>query len=341
MTSDKDSKPKQPRTVEGWYVTEENFPSDPIGRLIYYARLAPSSHNSQPWKFVTGSSEIDLFADHDRWLRVADGDQRELHISLGCALETLRIAADFGGWGTRVEYFPTAGSETLVARLHVIFAGLKRENAAADLLRHMVTRHTSHRLFDTAKPISDADRKRLYQCFEIGDVSLHFLNDRLALDSLVAVETRADDALLGRPGYRAELARSIGEGMLGTTWLLSKLGQLAVGHLPVAGQGKHSDSERLASAPLVALLTTRQDRRVDQLNAGEAFMRIALAAEARDIRVQPVSQVLEVPETRAEVARIFDLGDRVSQHLFRLGHAEAEPRRFARRPIGEVHVRSG
>ena len=341
MSVARDSPPKKPRTVDGWHVTGASFPPDPIGRLVYYARLAPSTHNSQPWKFVAGSSRIDVFADEGGWLRAMDPDRRELHVSLGCAIESLRIAADFGGWGSETEYFPVPGDETLVARVRIAFAGPKREGSAADLLGHMVTRHTSHRLFETGKPVSDRDRSRLYKCFQIGDVSLHFLNDRLALDSLAAVEARADAALLARTDYRAELARSIGDGMLNMPWLLSKIAQLSVGRLSIAGPAKHSNAQRLASAPLVALLTTREDRRVDQVQAGEAFMRVALVAEAHDIRVQPVSQVLEVAEARAELARLFALGDRVSQHLFRLGHAAAETGPSARRPIKDILVRSG
>ena len=341
MSVTKDSPSKKPRTVDGWHVTDASFPADPIGRLVYYARLAPSTHNSQPWKFVAGSSHIDVFADEGRWLRAMDPDRRELHVSLGCAIESLRIAADFGGWGSMTEYFPVPDDATLVARVRIAFAGPKREESAADLLRHMVTRHTSHRLFEAARPVADSDRSRLYKCFQIGDVSLHFLNDRLALDSLAAVEARADAALLARADYRTELARSIGDGMLGMPWLLSKMAQLAVGHLSMADPGKHSNAERLASAPLVALLTTHQDRRIDQVQAGEAFMRIALVAEAHDIRVQPMSQVFEVAEARAELARLFALGDRVSQHLFRLGHATPETGPSARRPIKDIFVRSG
>jgi hypothetical protein len=325
--------------VDGWYVADAKFPVKPLERLVYYARLAPSAFNSQPWKFIAGASGIDVFADLARWRPAADADRRELHLSLGCAIESLRIAADFAGWGTEVAYLPVEGDETLVARVSVSLTGPKRDDAAADLLSRMVTRHTSHRLFDPAKPVADADRKRLYQCFEIGDVSLHFLNDRLALDALAAVEGRADAALLARPGYRAELATAVGAGFLGSAWPLSKLGQLAFAHLPIGSPMKESDAERLASAPLIALLTTRQDRRVDQVQAGQAYMRIALVAESHDIRVQPVSQVLEVAEARAEVARIFTLGDRVAQHMFRLGHAEAEKRPYPRRPLGEILVK--
>lgn len=340
MSAKNDPAPKKPPMVDGWYVSDAKFPVKPLERLVYYARLAPSVFNSQPWKFVVGSADIDVFADFERWRPAADADKRELHLSLGCAIESLRVAADFAGWGTEVSYLPVEGDETLVARVRVSLTGPKRDDAAADLLSRMVTRHTSHRLFDPARPVADVDRKRLYQCFEIGDVSLHFLNDRLALDALAAVENRADAALLARPDYRAEHAKGVGAGSLGSAWTLSKLGQFALAHLPLGNQVTHNDAERLASAPLVALLTTRQDRRIDQMQAGQAFMRLALVAESRDIRVQPVSQVLEVADARAEVARIFALGERVAQHMFRLGYADKEVRPYPRRPMDEILVGS-
>jgi hypothetical protein len=172
--------------------------------------------------------------------------------------------------------------------------------------------------------VADLDRKRLYQCFEIGDVSLHFLNDRLALDALAAVEARADATLLARPDYRAQAAH--GAGKIGLRWVLDKVAR--------------KEAERLASAPVVALLTTRNDRRIDQVQAGQAFMRIALVAEAHDVRVQPVTQVLELAEARAELARIFGLTGRIPQHIFRLGHALPETGSHPRRPFDEILVRA-
>jgi hypothetical protein len=332
-------KPVKPVLVDGWYVAGEKFPADPIARLVYYARLAPSTHNSQPWKFVASASEIDVFADLERWRSVADAQQRELHVSLGCAIESLRIAADFAGWGSELEYFPLERDQTLVARVRINMTAGKRHDSAADLLGQMVKRHTSHRLFDPARPVGKSELRRLYTCLQASEVSVHFLEDRHLLDALAAAEMRADAALLARPEYRSELARGIGEGALSSSWLLSKIGQLAMGHLPLAERAKHSNAERLASAPLVGLLTTRHDRRTDQLQAGEGFMRVALVAEAHDIRVQPLSQILEVAESCAEVSKLFGLGERVAQHLFRLGHAQPEEGPHRRRPVSEVLLR--
>lgn len=328
------------RMVGEWFVAEAEFPADPLERLVYYARLAPSRHNTQPWKFVVGADEIDLFADDTRWLRVADPERRELHASLGCALESLRIAGDFAQFGSRVQYFPVEHDKTLVARVSIERNGPKRELPAAGLLQHIVTRRTSRRRFDPAQAVSDADRKTLYGCFQRGDVSVHFVSQRPTLDSLAALEMRADTLLFSNPAYREELSHWIGEGFLGGAWLLSALGRLAVAHLPVGARVAQEDADRLASAPLVAVLTTRHDRAIDHVQAGEAYMRIALVAESRGIRVQPMSQLLEVAETRAALGELFDLGDRVSQHVFRLGYAEAENGPQRRRAPKDVVLRT-
>lgn len=332
---------KHPRLVDGWIASEDApLPADPLERLVYYARLAPSSHNSQPWKFVVGEGEIDVFADLSRWLKVADPSRRELHASLGCAIEAIRIAADYAQFGSKVQYFPVAHDETLVARVSIALGGPKRAMPAASLLEHIVNRRTSHRPFNREHVVSDEDRKSLYRSFEIGDVSLHFLQERPAMLALAELEETADRRLFADAAYRDELAKWVGEGLMGTSWLVSKLGQFAVGKLPVGERVAKDDAARLASSPLVALLSTRDDLAPDAVQAGEAFMRLALMAESKGIRVQPVSQVLEVSDTRAEVAKLFSLGERVPQHLFRMGYADAETGPRRRRPLASMMIRA-
>lgn len=87
-----------------WHIRVEDCPSrgnlhDQLRILIGYAILAPSSHNMQSWKFRVEDDRIDLFLDFQVWLRVADNDQRELHISAACALENLLVAAEHFGLG--------------------------------------------------------------------------------------------------------------------------------------------------------------------------------------------------------------------------------------------------
>jgi len=75
-----------------------------IQGLVHYATLAASGHNTQPWKFVAQQNEIEIHPDYSRRLAVVDPGDRELWISLGCALENLLIAARAAGYASDVTY---------------------------------------------------------------------------------------------------------------------------------------------------------------------------------------------------------------------------------------------
>ena len=66
-----------PSKYPPWQVSAEDFPSDfPIQHqlkfLLQYAVLAPSTKNTQPWRFSIGENTIGVFADLTRCQPVAD-----------------------------------------------------------------------------------------------------------------------------------------------------------------------------------------------------------------------------------------------------------------------------
>ena len=90
--------------VTPWKIRESDFSSmtsfeEKVKFLLKYAVLAPSSHNTQPWKFAIKDERIKVSADLTCALKVADPDERELFISVGCALTNLTIAAKRFGYG--------------------------------------------------------------------------------------------------------------------------------------------------------------------------------------------------------------------------------------------------
>jgi hypothetical protein len=72
--------------------------------LISFAVLAPSGHNSQPWLFSIGDNEIIISPDYAKRLDVVDSENRELFISLGCAVQNLMTAAHHYGYDATYEY---------------------------------------------------------------------------------------------------------------------------------------------------------------------------------------------------------------------------------------------
>ena len=121
-----------------------------IQHVVARAVWAPSVHNTQPWRFTAdGGPRLSLHADTGRGLAAADPDGRELMISCGAALFTVRLALRSLGYIPETSVLPDPGQPELVAQVSW------RERAAADeferrLAGHVLTRRTHRGAFATA-----------------------------------------------------------------------------------------------------------------------------------------------------------------------------------------------
>jgi hypothetical protein len=83
-----------------------------IAELLRAATLAPSMHNTQPWRFRVSpdSQTIELYADPARMLKHSDPHGRAVHIACGAALLNLRLAVAVAGRAPMVRLPPMPGS---------------------------------------------------------------------------------------------------------------------------------------------------------------------------------------------------------------------------------------
>ncbi len=326
--------------ITPWQINEQDFPyggssDERLMFLLGYAILAPSSHNTQPWKFTVGGNAVQIFVDSTRWLRVADADRRELYLSVGCALENLLIAAEHFGYAYRVDRFPQPGNEELAAQ--VKFEPRERTSPFKNgaLFRAIPQRHTNHQVYKE-RPIRPADLQRLKACCAEDDIYIYFTSDvevKRQIDTLIV---RGDAIQFADPAFREELGYWIGQGVFGTSWLMSHLGQLAMSYINLGKPTAKKDSELLMSAPVLALISSAENSREAQVRCGQVFERIFLTAFSLGISVQPMSQIVEVPELKADLNKIIPLEGTFPQHPFRLGYAEPEQAQTPRRPLTEV-----
>ena len=97
-------------------ITRSDMPHrDPAGKstvpldeirtaILYYASLAPSGHNSQPWLVkVSSQNEWIIGADPRRRLPAVDPNNREVMLSLGAFAENLALAAGTFGFKSEIE----------------------------------------------------------------------------------------------------------------------------------------------------------------------------------------------------------------------------------------------
>jgi nitroreductase len=328
-------------SLQAWDTKESSFPENASSEekltfLLNYAVLAPSSHNSQPWKFNVSGDEISLFADKTRWLKVADADQRELHISLGCALENLIIAAEHFGYNCSVSYFP--GQKDLVALVRMQAGSSPRDSR---LFYAMTSRHTNRNPY-RQRPISDADLKTISILSSDPEVGILITGDSVIKKGFLDLVVQANAVQYSDVNYRSELGRWLSQGVMGPTGVRAKMAQMAVVFLDMGPQQTRKDAELINSTPYLGFISTANNDSISSLRAGRAFERFWLAATALGISLHPMSQALEVPETKANlIALLSPRSGNMSQvqQTFRLGYAGPVREHSTRRPLEDVLIK--
>jgi hypothetical protein len=293
--------------------------------VVARAVWAPSVHNTQPWRFTADDGDqVSLHADASRRLAVADPDGREMMISCGAALFTVRLSLRSLGYVPETSVLPDPGQPTLVAR--VSWA----ERAPADeferqLSAHVLTRRT-HRGAFAPEPLSPGTLAALRAGAVREGAALRIVADDGRRAALAAAVQTAEHELRHDGERLRELARwtpapdSAGrDGVPATSYpaRAERTQPYFPGRDFARGHGwgvpPLSPATSHRAAGVAGLLTTASDRPADWVNAGQALQRILLTASACGSAVALHSQPLELPWLREFIRT--ELSDGACPHL--------------------------
>jgi hypothetical protein len=178
------------------------MPASPEARdLIRLATLAPNSHNTQPWRFLSTGGGIDISPDLARRTPVVDPDDHHLFVSLGSAAETLALAAVASGRAADVVFDPMGGG---VARVLFGTGQAPDQSRDAALVAAIPARQSTRADYD-GRPVSTGDLALLARAAQVPGVELVLVTDRPRMDQLSDLVIAGNSAQLGDPAYRAEL----------------------------------------------------------------------------------------------------------------------------------------
>jgi len=315
------------------------LPGEPDARarfLVGFAVLAPSSRNTQPWRFEVGHGAVGLAADESRRQPVADPDGRELYLSLGCALENLLVAAEQFGLRHTVSYFPTSERPTLAAVVTLEPGGAPtrvRSGLTLGALRERRTARGDFRILNVPPEVA----WQLQSVALERDVRLDLTDNRSVKRELAALTARAARRLGGDRSWRREFARRLESDELGLPRLVEPLARLALRHLDVGPALARHEARLLGAAPLVGLVSSHDDDRLAWIRSGQLLERVWLEASARGLSLQPMSEALQLPDSRRAVGKLISPSGFYPQAIVRLGYAtRASERPTARRPLEDV-----
>lgn len=339
------------RGLAPWRVSEFHFPfygnaTEKLAFCAQYAILAPSSHNSQPWRFALRSNQVALYADRTRSLAVIDPDDRELIISCGAALANLAFAIRHFGYHGDLALFPEPNDTDLLAAV-----GLGREHYPTcqdEILFQTIPMRRTNRSAYESTPISRSLLQELrIACTSQGIwlTATSDLDQKLAIADLVG---QGDRRQMVNPAFRAELAYWIrparAQSHDGMPCYVQNMPRVIDFAAPLMARlirtfdmGDFTaarDADLANASPVLAVLSTPTDSPADWLAAGIGLERVLLIARAAGVWTSFLNQPIEIPELRSALRELTGCPGS-PQILLRMGYGrESEP--TPRRGLDEV-----
>lgn len=291
------------------------------------AMLAPSVHNTQPWRFVLGADSLEIRCDRSRQLAVLDPTGRQLHLSAGCALLNARVSLAASGHKSTVHRCPDPHHPELVARIEIgVGDAASPELAALDPVVDL--RQTNRRRFAT-DPVPDDLVATLVDAAAAEGAMLHPVVDPDDRQTLARLSQKADVAQITSPAYRAELREwtsndpTRGDGVRAAA--VPHIDGSAGDDVPIRdfdsqGAGWLPGETRSSASQCLLVLGTDSETPQAWVRAGEALERVWLEITRAGFVASLFTQVIEVAALRVQLRDELHLG--MHPHLvMRVGRA--------------------
>lgn len=310
--------------------------------LVRCATLAPSSHNTQCWKFLRDDTGITIFPDLSRRCPAVDPDDHHVFVTLGCAAENLTHAALAHGLHAE------SGFDT--ARNAIRVALTTTPALRSPLFDAIATRQCTRGDFD-GKPLSTEELALLERAGTSSSVRLLLLTAHSALELVLDHVLQGNTAQLADPAFVKELkawirfngadaARTrdgLFSGSSGSPAVPAWLGDLAFEWFFTTQGENDKIARQVRSSAGIAVFVGEAADKAHWVEVGRCYERFALQATALGIRNAFLNQPVEVAAVRSPFAAALGITDQRPDLVVRFGRGPTLPPSL-RRPVDAVMV---
>jgi hypothetical protein len=312
--------------------------------LVRLATLAPSSHNTQCWKFALGGDGCSIAVRPDRARRcpAVDPDDHHIFVSLGCATENLIQAALAHGLAGEAQFDPADDA------VRVTLAPTRARNTP--LSSAIPLRQCTRGDYD-GKPLLGEELSLLQRAGSSDSVRLLLLTERAAMEQTLDYVIEGNTAQLADAAFVKELKTWIRfngadavrtrDGLYsvssGNPNIPTWLGDLAFRWLLTAKGEADKYARQVRSSAGIAVFVGQAVDKAHWVQVGRCYERFALQATALGIRNAFLNQPVEVATLRPRFAAAMGLAGQRPDLVVRFGRGPALPRSL-RRPVAAVLV---
>lgn len=309
------------------------------------ARLAPSAHNTQPWRFRLQNDFVQVGWDPRRQLPAGDPQSRYLLTGLGAAVESLTLGAAQKGLNGEVSFGISFQAREVAS---VRFSPGKTSSTELKLAQAIPYRQTTRLPFRTDTIPNDA-LNAIRQAGNINGCNLVIITEQPGIRRLAStlvegtvrnfedsdvykeffawVRLSRNDSRYQQDGLTLNcLALSRLPRML-APWIMppdrmSLLTAVRFHRLIAKTQG-----DLARRSPAICLLVAASHSFRDLFLGGQTMMRVWLAATDLGLRVHPITAMMDHEDTRIILASISGAPPDSSMVVcFRLGYGPLAPR---------------
>ncbi len=151
-----------------------------IEDIVSDAVWAPSGENAQPWRFIIEDNLLHIMNIPEADNSIYNFKQRGSYIAHGALLENIVIAAQEQGYKTNIEIFPNTHNPECTAIVTFTQNSMSESSPLYQFIRKRVTNRKEY----TGAPLTNNEKKILWD--SLGDTlnTLHFVDDKLSLCEL-------------------------------------------------------------------------------------------------------------------------------------------------------------
>lgn len=299
-----------------------HFPDvETIRSALSLASRAPSVHNSQPWQWRVGEQSLHLYADPELHLPHTDPDTRDMMLSCGAALNHCVVAFAALGWQSKVHRLPNPDEQHRLASIELY----RYPATEVDItLAAAIPRRRTDRRYYSSWPVPLGDLALMAARAARAGVTLRRVDE---LDELKNLVSEAATRHASDYDYLAELATWSGR-YSATAGVPARNTPEPASTATIPARAfagpiltQTPDVDPAEDNAVVIALGTAADDDVSRLRAGEATSLVLLTATALGLASCPITEPLEIPETRAAVRADVFGSDEYPQMLLRIGWA--------------------
>jgi nitroreductase len=316
---------------------------------VALAVLAPSIHNTQPWRWSLEPRGLVVRADRDRQLTVADPDGHSLLISCGAALRLTELALLDQGFEVRTTRFPDPADPDALALIEAVGA-VEPGSRAAEVAA--ARRRRSDRRPFAPRQLDEAVVEQLRDAAAVDSVRVDFPVQEDQRINLAVAVSWADGVQRDDAEYRAEMAKWLRDPQvnapsddgipLANVPLLPPGAQrrtdVPVRDFQEGVSGQQLIERDIDEKPLIAVVLADSDQHLDQLRAGESMMGLMIRAELLGLSTCPLSQAVDLAAFRVRLQSVMGWVGH-PQMMLRVGYPGGPVEELLvppRRPVAEV-----